>query len=152
MSLSPNQELYFEDFYVGQKFLSAVSARVSADCAVPKVREVLVQRQRDYARGRSCVLDGRDIATVVFPDARFKFYIDCDPRVRARRRVAELSALGMKCDYEEVLSNLVDRDRQDSTRSVGPLRRAPDAIVVDTSEISFEQQVERILSIVRSGS
>jgi cytidylate kinase len=58
----------------------------------------------------------------------------------------------MKCDYEEVLSNLVDRDRQDSTRSVGPLRRAPDAIVVDTSEISFEQQVERILSIVRSGS
>jgi cytidylate kinase len=129
-----------------------ISARVSADCAVPKVREVLVQRQRDYAKGRSCVLDGRDIATVVFPDARFKFYIDCDPRVRARRRVAELSAMGMKSDYEEVLSNLVDRDRQDSTRSVGPLRRAPDAIVVDTSEISFEQQVERILSIVRSGS
>jgi CMP/dCMP kinase len=129
-----------------------ISARVSADCAVPKVREVLVQRQRDYARGRSCVLDGRDIATVVFPDARFKFYIDCDPRVRARRRVAELSAMGMKCDYEEVLSNLVDRDRQDSTRAVGPLRRAPDAIVVDTSDISFEQQVERILSIVKSGS
>jgi len=129
----------------------AISARVSADCAVPQVREVLVQRQRDYAKGRSCVLDGRDISTVVFPDARFKFYIDCDPRVRARRRVAELSAMGMKVDYEEVLSNLVDRDRQDTTRSVGPLRRAHDAVVVDTSEISFEQQVERILSIVRGG-
>jgi CMP/dCMP kinase len=127
-----------------------ISARVSADCAVPLVREVLVQRQRDYAKGRSCVLDGRDIATVVFPDARFKFYIDCDPRVRARRRVAELVAMGMKSDYEQVLSNLVDRDRQDSTRAVGPLRRAPEAIVVDTSEISFEQQVERILSVIRA--
>jgi cytidylate kinase len=127
-----------------------VSGRVSADCAVPRVRETLVQRQQDYAKGRSCVLDGRDIATVVFPDARFKFYIDCDPRVRARRRVAELSAMGMKSDFETVLSNLVDRDRQDSTRAVGPLRRAPGAIVVDTSEISFEQQVERILSVIRA--
>ena len=127
-----------------------ISARVSVDCAVPRVREILVQRQRDYAKGRSCVLDGRDIATVVFPDARFMFYIDCDPRVRARRRVAELSALGMKSDYDAVLSNLVDRDRQDSTRAVGPLRRAPGAIVVDTSEIAFEQQVERILSVIRA--
>ena len=127
-----------------------ISARVSADCAVPGVREVLVRRQRDYAKDRSCVLDGRDIATVVFPDARFKFYIDCDPRVRARRRVAELSSMGLESDYETVLSNLVDRDRRDSTRAVGPLRRAPGAIVVDTSEITFEQQVDRILSVIRA--
>lgn len=127
-----------------------VSGRVSTDCAVPAVREALVARQRAYSQGRSCVLDGRDIGTVVFPDARFKFYVDCDPRERSRRRVAELEAMGMKTDFDEVLSNLLERDRLDSTREVGPLRRASDAMVVDTSNITFEQQVEKILAIVRS--
>ena len=128
-----------------------VSGRVSVDCAIPAVREVLVDRQRAYGLGRSCVLDGRDIGTVVFPHAKFKFYVDCDPRVRAKRRVAELAAMGHKADYDEVLSNLLERDHLDSTRAVGPLRRAADAIVIDTSDISFEQQVERILSVVRAG-
>lgn len=128
-----------------------ISGRVSADCAVPAVREALVARQRAYAQGRSCVLDGRDVGTVVFPNARFKFYVDCDPRERSRRRVAELQAMGMKADFDEVLSNLLERDRLDSTREVGPLRRAADAIVIDTTKISFEQQVEKILGIVRAG-
>ncbi len=128
-----------------------VSGRVSSDCAIPAVREELVERQRAYGRGRSCVLDGRDIGTVVFPHAKFKFYVDCDPRVRAKRRVAELEAMGHKADYDEVFSNLLERDHLDSTRAVGPLRRAPDAIVVDTSNLSFEQQCERILSVVRAG-
>jgi len=127
-----------------------VSGRVSTDCAVPAVREALVARQRAYGHGRSCVLDGRDVGTVVFPDARFKFYIDCDPRERTRRRVAELHAMGMKADFDEVLSNLLERDRLDSTREVGPLRRAPDALVIDTTKITFEQQVERIVGIVRA--
>lgn len=128
-----------------------ISSRVSADCAVPAVREVLVERQRAYSQGRSCVLDGRDVGTVVFPDARFKFYVDCDPRVRAKRRVVELKALGMKAEFDDVLTNLLERDRLDSTRAVGPLRRAADAIVIDTSDITFEQQVQRILSIVQAG-
>ena len=128
-----------------------ISGRVSADCAIPEVRRILVDRQRDYSRGRSCVLDGRDVGTVVFPDARFKFYIDCDPRVRSRRRVAELLAMGMKAEFDDVLSNLMERDMQDSTRAVGPLRRASDAIVVDTSDLTFEQQVDRILSVIRPG-
>lgn len=126
-----------------------ISARVSTDCAVPAVREALVARQRAYGKGRSCILDGRDVGTIVFPDARFKFYVDCDPRERARRRVAELEGLGMKADFDEVLANLVERDRLDSTRAVGPLRKADDAIVIDTSNISFDEQVERILGIVR---
>ncbi len=129
-----------------------VSGRVSIDCAIAQVREVLVERQRAYGQGRSCVLDGRDIGTVVFPNAKFKFYVDCDPRVRARRRVAELVAMGHEADYEQVLSNLLERDHLDSTRAVGPLRRAADAIVIDTSNLSFEQQCERILSIVRAGT
>ncbi|HNY29844.1 MAG TPA: (d)CMP kinase [Fibrobacteria bacterium] len=128
-----------------------ISARVSTDCAHASVREVLVDRQRRYAQGRSCALDGRDVGTVVFPDAKFKFYVDCDPRVRAKRRVAELSSMGVVADFDEVLANLVERDRLDSTRAVGPLRRAGDAIVVDTSHLTFHEQVERILSVVRSG-
>jgi len=128
-----------------------VSGRVSVDCAVPAVREALVARQRAYSQGRSCVLDGRDIGTIVFPDARFKFYVDCDPRERTRRRVAELEAMGMKADFDEVLANLLKRDHLDSTRDVGPLRRAVDAMVIDTTSITFEQQVEKILQIVRAG-
>lgn len=129
-----------------------ISGRVSSDCAHPEVRTLLVERQRQYAQGRSCALDGRDVGTVVFPDARYKFYVDCDPRVRARRRVAELESMGMRADFEEVLANLVERDRLDSTRQVGPLRRASDAILVDTSHLTFEEQVERILSVVRAGA
>jgi len=128
-----------------------ISSRVSADCAIPEVRWVLVERQRAYSRGRSCVLDGRDIGTVVFPDARFKFFIVCDVAVRAARRVAELQALGMAANQEDVHKNLVERDRQDSTRAVGPLRKAPDAIEIDTSGITFDEQVERILAVVCAG-
>jgi len=128
-----------------------VSSRVSVDCAVPAVREALVARQRTYGEGRSCVLDGRDIGTIVFPDARFKFYIDCDASERARRRVAELEAMGRQADYEDVRKNLLERDHLDSTREVGPLKKADDAIVIDTTSITFEEQVERIVAIVKAG-
>lgn len=128
-----------------------VSGRVSIDCAVPAVREALVARQRAYGEGRSCILDGRDIGTIVFPEARFKFYVDCDPRVRARRRVAELEAMGRSADFDDVLKNLLERDHLDSTRAVGPLRKAPDAVVIDTSEITFDEQVARIVAIVKAG-
>lgn len=128
-----------------------VSGRVSVDCAVPAVREALVARQRAYGEGRSCVLDGRDIGTIVFPEARFKFYVDCDARERARRRVAELSAMGREADFDDVLKNLLERDHLDSTRAVGPLRKADDAIVIDTTNITFEEQVEQIVAIVKAG-
>ena len=128
-----------------------VSGRVSVDCAVPAVREALVARQRAYGQGRSCVLDGRDVGTVVFPQARFKFYIDCDASERARRRVAELEAMGRPADFEDVRRNLLERDHLDSTREVGPLRKADDAIVIDTTSITFEEQVDRIVAIVKAG-
>lgn len=128
-----------------------VSARVSPDCQPAAVRETMVQAQRVFGNRFATVLDGRDIGTVVFPDAKFKFYIDCAPEVRARRRVAELEAMGKSASYEEVLANLLERDHLDSTRKVGPLRKAEDAIVVDTSTLTFQEQVERILSIVEAG-
>ena len=128
-----------------------ISSRVSVDCAIAEVRWVLVERQRAYSRGRSCVLDGRDIGTVVFPEARFKFFIVCDVAVRAARRVAELRAMGMDSNLEDVAKNLQERDLQDSTRAIGPLRKAADAVEIDTSAITFDEQVERILSVVRAG-
>ena len=128
-----------------------VSGRVSVDCAVPAVREALVARQRAYSQGRSCVLDGRDIGTIVFPDARFKFYVDCDPRERTRRRVAELEAMGMRptstrssriCSSETTWIPL-------ATWGLCAARSTP--WVIDTTSITFEQQVEKILQIVRAG-
>jgi cytidylate kinase len=131
--------------------LPEVSARVSPDCQPAAVRQTMVQAQRHFGSRFATVLDGRDIGTVVFPDARFKFYIDCDPAVRARRRVQELEAMGKSVAYEEVLANLLERDHLDSTRAVGPLRKAQDAILVDTSSLTFPEQVEAILSIVEAG-
>jgi CMP/dCMP kinase len=128
-----------------------VSARVSPDCQPAAVRQTMVQAQRLFGNRFATVLDGRDIGTVVFPDAQFKFYIDCAPEVRARRRVAELETMGKNVSYEEVLANLLERDHLDSTREIGPLRKAHDAIVVDTSELTFAEQVEKILSIVEAG-
>lgn len=128
-----------------------VSGRVSPDCQPAAVRQTMVEAQRVFGNRYATVLDGRDIGTVVFPDAKFKFYIDCDPAVRAGRRVQELEAMGKSASYEEVLANLLERDHLDSTRAIGPLRKAPDAIVVDTSELTFAQQVEKILAIVQAG-
>lgn len=128
-----------------------VSARVSPDCQPARVREVMVEAQREFGRRNPTVLDGRDIGTVVFPDARFKFYIDCAPEVRARRRLQELEGMGKSASYEDVLANLLERDHLDSTRAIGPLRKADDALVVDTSALTFEEQLERILAVVRAG-
>ncbi len=128
-----------------------ISARVSPDCQPAAVRQTMVEAQRVFGNRFATVLDGRDIGTVVFPHAQFKFYIDCAPEVRARRRVAELEAMGKSASYEQVLANLLERDHLDSTRKIGPLRKADDAIVIDTSTLSFEEQVEKILSVVEAG-
>jgi CMP/dCMP kinase len=128
-----------------------VSGRVSPDCQPAAVRETMVEAQRIFGSRHATVLDGRDIGTVVFPDAAFKFYIDCDPKVRAHRRVEELAAMGKSTSYEDVLANLLERDHLDSTREIAPLRKAHDALVIDTSHLSFEGQVEEILNVVRAG-
>ncbi len=128
-----------------------VSGRVSPDCQPAAVRTTMVEAQRIFGSRHATVLDGRDIGTVVFPDAAFKFYIDCDPAVRARRRVQELAAMGKPSSYEDVLANLLERDHLDSTREIAPLRKAEDALVIDTSHLTFEGQVEEILKVVRAG-
>jgi cytidylate kinase len=125
-----------------------VNAAVSDYARVPEVRKVLVEIQRRIGSRRSLVAEGRDMGSVVFPEARFKFFMWASPEVRATRRVIELEALGLPADYDEVLKNLADRDVKDSGRTHSPLVKAPDAIEIDTSRLTFPEQVAIITSHV----
>ncbi|RMH58416.1 MAG: (d)CMP kinase [Candidatus Hydrogenedentota bacterium] len=127
-----------------------VTRNVSAVSSHPKVREFLVKEQRRLAEGvEGSVMEGRDIGTVVFPNARWKFYLDADPRERARRRQAELAAAGRRKELDWVLRDILERDRRDSEREVSPLRKASDAVEIDTSDLAVEEVVERIVRYVR---
>jgi cytidylate kinase len=116
---------------------------------VPEVRARMVAIQRDIARDRNLVMDGRDIGTKVLPDATVKIFLTASEEVRARRRYEELVEKGLKPDFATVLSDIVERDRQDTTRAASPLRRAEDAVEVDTSEMSLDGVVSRIIAIAR---
>jgi len=98
---------------------------------------------------KDCVLDGRDIGTVVFPDAQKKFFIDATPKVRVERRFKELRGLGQDVTVNDVEKDLSNRDKIDSTRQVSPLRQAEDAIYIDTSDLSIEQVVEKMLEFIK---
>ncbi len=125
-----------------------VERAVSIVSAVPAVREVMVQLQRQAVRGQ-VVMAGRDIGTVVLPDADLKVYLDASPEVRARRRVAELTHQGTTADYAAVLADLRRRDALDSTRAVAPLRPADDAVVINTDPLTVDEVVARVLALVR---
>ena len=121
-----------------------VSEAVSPYSAIPEVRSVLTQWQREVAGERSCILDGRDIGTVVFPNADFKFFLVTDLKVRAERRYQECLQKGIAMTLEEIEKNLAERDRIDSSRATAPLKKADDAIEIDTTQLSIEQQVKKI--------
>jgi cytidylate kinase len=114
------------------------------------VREALVREQRRIGLSQPSVLEGRDIGTVVFPDARWKFFLDAPPRVRAQRRVDQLARLGESADLDAVMAGLIDRDRRDRAREWGALRMADDAIYVDTSELDEKGVVNLLAAIVQS--
>lgn len=123
-----------------------VSSMVSHYCKIPEVRDLMTQQQRKIGSLKGCILDGRDIGTVVFPNADFKFFLVTDNDVRAKRRHEELLAKGEDISIDEVKANLLERDRIDSSRQNAPLVQAEDAILVDTTQFSIEEQVEHILS------
>lgn len=125
-----------------------ISRGASQVSAHPAVREVLLDLQRDMAKKNNVVMDGRDIGTVVLPDADVKIFLTADVKVRAKRRLAELEAKGEKTTFAEVLADLEERDERDSTRAVAPLRCAPDAVRVDTSDCGIDESVRRILAVV----
>ena len=125
-----------------------VTESVSGVSAVPQIREKLVQYQREMAEGLDVVLEGRDIGTVVFPDAEFKFFLIADIEERARRRKIEMETMGEIVSLRELTAELEERDRKDSTREYSPLKKAEDAVEIDTTGLSIAEQVNRIVKIV----
>lgn len=122
-----------------------VSTRVSPIAALPFVRKALVEQQQRMGREKGIVMDGRDIGTTVFPDAELKIYVTADPRVRAQRRYDELKVKGMEADFDSILKNVEERDYIDSHREVSPLTKAVDAIELDNSHMTLEEQKEWLL-------
>ena len=131
-----------------------VSNMVSHVSSIAQVREKLVAMQQQMGRARGVVMDGRDIGTVVFPDAELKIFMTADAQVRAERRYAELKAKGDDVTMEEILENVISRDKADMTREISPLRQAEDAVVLDNSHMSVEEQMawfmERYKGIVNA--
>ena len=126
------------------------SMAASAVSAVPEVRARLVKLQRDTARGISIVMDGRDIGTHVLPDATLKLYVTASAEVRALRRYTELREKGEKPVYHEVLDDIVERDYNDSHRAASPLRRAEDAILLDTSNMTIAQVLDEVIRLAEN--
>ncbi len=125
-----------------------VSGKVSLVAAIPAVRHALVAQQQLMGKEKGIVMDGRDIGTVVFPDAEMKVYVDASAETRARRRFDELRANGnTTVTYEEVLKNVQERDHIDQTRAESPLRKADDAVVLDNSHMTIEQQDEWLMNL-----
>lgn len=129
--------------------LPEMSLYASAVSAIPEVRSFLLEMQRDFARKSSVIMDGRDIGTVVLPDADVKIFLQADVAVRARRREKELQERGTPRPFEQVLAEMKERDYNDTHRAAAPLRAAEDAIVVDTSDLDFQQSKEKLLEIIR---
>jgi len=125
-----------------------ISMKASTASAQPAVREMLLEMQRDLARENNVIMDGRDIGTVVLPQATVKFFLTASAEVRARRRTDELLAKGQKADYAQVLKDIEKRDQQDSTRAIAPLKQAKDAVLVDTSQMTVEEVVCRMKQTV----
>ena len=126
--------------------ISLCASDVSAHAAV---RDYLMETQRRLAREHRVIMDGRDIGTVVLPDAPLKIYLTASAEARAERRMKELAAKGVEQSFEEVLREIVQRDEQDMNRLVAPLRRAEDAVLVDTTEIDFEESFRLLCRIIR---
>lgn len=127
-----------------------ISMYASKVSAIPEVRAFLLDTQKDIARKNSVIMDGRDIGTVILPDADVKIFLTASNEVRARRRVKELAEKGMPASYEEVLADMNKRDEQDRNRDIAPAIAAPDAIHFDNSYEGFDEALEALLTVIRN--
>lgn len=140
-------DTYLNGICVEDKIRSLdVSSKVSYIAALDFVREAMVDLQRLMGEAKGVIMDGRDIGTVVFPNAELKIFVTASDEIRARRRYDELIAKGERCNMEEILANIRERDRIDSTRAVSPLRKADDAIVLDNSNMTIPEQKAWLLA------
>ncbi len=129
-----------------------ISMYASAVSAVPAVRDFLLDTQRDIAAKNSVIMDGRDIGTVILPHADVKIFMTASNEARALRRTKELEAKGMPACYEDVLREMIERDNNDRNRTVAPAVAAPDAVLLDNSDMSIEENVEAVLAIIKEKS
>ena len=149
-------DLHFgpEGTYIGERCIErdirglAVAGKVSPIATVPQVRAFVDSKLREFGRKKRVVMDGRDIGTTVFPEAELKIFMTADPMIRARRRADEMKAKGDEVDMDDVLKNLQERDYIDSHREASPLTQAPDAIVLDNSYMSMEDQMAWLRKII----
>ena len=143
-------EIYLNGENVSKEIRTTeVSDNVSFIAKHPEVRARLVVLQRDIAEKQGVIMDGRDIGTVVLPDADYKFFLTASADERARRRFLELQSLGIETTIEEVKQNLIERDRIDSEREISPLKQAEDAILIDNTNLNKEETIELILSYIK---
>ena len=143
-------EIYLNGENVSKEIRTTeVSDNVSFIAKQPEVRERLVVLQRDIAEKQGVIMDGRDIGTVVLPNADYKFFLTASADDRARRRFLELQSLGIETTIEEVKQNLIERDRIDSEREISPLKQAEDAILIDNTNLNKEETIELILSYIK---
>ena len=141
-------QIDFADPELKSETVGGIASRISA---YPLVREALLERQKRFAgQHGGAVLDGRDIGTVIAPQAEAKLFVTATPQVRAQRRFAELKRLGLDVHYQDVLADIHARDERDSNRSAAPLLPAPDAQILDTSEMTIEAAIERAIALVEA--
>lgn len=125
---------------------SMMASKISA---IPSVRTYLLDLQRNMAKTNNVIMDGRDIGTVVLPDAQVKIFLTASPEIRAERRYKELLEKGMDVNYDDILKDVIERDYNDTHRETAPLKPAEGCIIVDTTDINFEQSVEKIISVIK---
>lgn len=144
------QQMWLNGKNVSQEIrLPEMSMAASNVSAIPQVRDFLLELQRSLARENNVVMDGRDIGTVVLPDAKIKFFLTATPEARARRRFLEFEAKGQRVEFEELLRETIQRDYNDSHRAAAPLKQAEDAILVDSTELTLQQTVDKMIAVVK---
>lgn len=129
--------------------LPEVSAMVSTVASHPAIRKIMVEQQQEMARSISVVMDGRDIGECVLPDAEYKFFLTASIKERAHRRAVELKDTGFTIDYETILQDISQRDKRDSEREVGSLKILAESLVIDSSDLSIEQVLQKMLAIIQ---
>ncbi len=156
ISFKYNEKRGASDIYINGELVESairtieVSEAVSRISTIAQVRQMLVSTQQSMGERGGIVMDGRDIGTVVFPHAQIKIYMTADPKIRAQRRYDELSAKGDKVSFEQIESNIISRDRADVNREISPLRQAEDAVVLDNSHMTMDEQMEWFEELYKS--
>ena len=153
IEMQPNGEIFLNGENVTHKIReNDVNNFVSPVSTIKIVRDKLLEIQRKIAEGKNVIMEGRDIGTTVFPNADVKIYLDATPEERAKRRLLQNKEKGIETSYEEVLANIKDRDYRDSTRKVAPLKKAEDAVYIDSSNMTIEEVVDRVITLIKLAS